>query len=306
MYWRSIARGRSFVAAVVACAAIVFVTDASAQRTGSGYALPPVSAQGAPKELEGVDIDVAKLGASVPLDLPFVDEQGRTVTLREVLRPDRPAILQLGYMRCPMLCSLVLNKLVAGLQGVDWTAGDQFDVISVSINPDEGHELAAAKKQGYVVEYGRPDSGKGWRFLTGPASSSKGLADAVGFGFRKQPDGEYAHAACLFVLTPDGRVSRQLYGAEQSPNTLRMALLEASGGTIGTIVDRFILWCHVYDPHRNTYAWFAFRLMQIGGVMTMLAIVAGLAWMQWRSLRRDRLSPTVDIMDASSESRSSS
>ncbi|MBX3354663.1 MAG: SCO family protein [Phycisphaeraceae bacterium] len=274
------------------CAGAI-ISTATAQRTGSGYKPPRVSAHGTPEELEGVDIDVTKLGAQVPLDLPFVDDHGRPVTLREVLRPDRPAILQLGYLRCPMLCSLVLNRLVAGLQGVDWSAGDQFDVISVSINPEEKHDLAAAKKAGYVIEYGRPQSANGWHFLTGPESSSRGLADAVGFGFRLQPDGEYAHAACLFVLTPDGRVSRQLYGADQKPSTLRMALLEASGGTIGTIVDRFILWCHVYDPDRATYAWFAFRFMQIGGVVTLLGIVAGVVWMQWISTRRERSTPSI-------------
>lgn len=274
-------------------ASLSVATTSFGQRT-SGYTKPPVSVHGTPAELEGVDIDVAKLGAQIPLDLSFVDETGRTVTLRDVLRPERPAILQLGYLRCPMLCSLVLNKLVAGLQGVDWTAGGEFDVISVSINPEEKHELAGAKKLGYVVEYGRPESAGGWHFLTGPESSSRALAEAVGFGFRKQPDGEYAHAACLFVLTPDGRVSRQLYGAEQKPATLRMALLEASGGTIGTIVDRFILWCHVYDPDRNSYAWFAYRLMQIGGVATLIAIVGGVAWMQWFASRRERLAPGVD------------
>lgn len=292
------------IGAVVAAALGVFgtATLASAQRTG-GYVPAPVSVHGTPEELKGVDIDVTKLGAALPLDLTFVNEEGRTVALREVMRPDRPVILQFGYLRCPMLCSLVLNKLVEGLKGVDWNAGDQFDVISVSINPEESFELAAAKKQGYVVEYGRPGASAGWHFLTGPESSTKALADAAGFGFAKQPDGEYAHAACLFVLTPDGRVSRQLYGAEQAPETLRMALLEASGGTIGTIVDRFILWCHVYDPNSNRYSWFAFRLMQVGGVLTMLAIAGGVAWMQWASARRGRLAPGAEPF-ADSGSRS--
>lgn len=277
------------LAAAIAIVALSGI--ASAQRTGTGYKPPPVPTHGTPSELEGVDIDASKLGAMISLDLPFIDETGATVTLREVLRRDRPAILQLGYLRCPMLCNLVLNKLVSSLRGVDWTAGDQFDVISVSINPDEGWELAAAKKQGYVIEYGRPGSARGWHFLTGPESSSRALAEQVGFGFKRQDDGEYAHAACLFVLTPDGRVSRQLYGAEQKPQTLRMALLEASEGSIGTIVDRFILWCHVYDPNRNSYSWFAFRLMQIGGVLTMGAIAVGLVAMRVIESRRQRLAP---------------
>jgi len=281
-------RRASILASLVVAASAA--TIANAQRT-TGYSLPPVKAEGVPHELEGVDIDASKLGASVPLDIEFVDEAGSPISLRQILRPGRPAILQIGYLRCPMLCNLMLNKLVTGLHGVDWSAGEQFDVISVSVNPEERHELAAAKKQGYVVEYGRKGSEKGWHFLTGPATSSTALADAVGFGFRKQDNGEYAHAACLFVLTPDGKVSRQLYGAEQPSSTLRMALLEASGGEIGTIVDRFILWCHVYDPNRNSYSWFAFRLMQIGGLATLAAIVGGLVGLRLIERRRERLSP---------------
>lgn len=286
------AMGRSTVGARVLGVLLALAASSAVvgQRSAS-YSPPPVRAEGVPKELERVDIDATKLGASVPLDVEFIDESGRTVTLRQLLQPGRPAILQLGYLRCPMLCNLVLNKLVSALRGVDWSAGEQFDVISVSINPDERFELAAAKKQGYLVEYGRARSGGGWHFLTGPAASSQALADAIGFGFARQPDGEYAHAACLFVLTPDGKVSRQLYGAEQKPATLRMALLEASGGAIGTIVDRFILWCHVYDPDRSSYSWFAFRLMQVGGVLTLTAIVGGLVALRLVERRRVRLAP---------------
>lgn len=271
--------------------AVAFASGAWAQRTSGGYVPPPIKAEGVPTELQGVDIDAAKLGATVPLDLEFIDESGAPVTLRKILQSGRPAILQLGYLRCPMLCNLVLNKLVTGLQGVDWSAGDKFDVISVSINPEERFELAAAKKQGYLVEYGRKGADAGWHFLTGPASSSQALADAIGFGFKRQDDGEYAHAACLFVLTPDGRVSRQLYGVEQNPSTLRMSLLEASDGAIGTIVDRFILWCHVYDPKRNSYALVALQMMKIGGVVTLIAIVGGLVGLRLAERKRRRLAP---------------
>ena len=241
----------------------------------------PAAAQlnlGVPHELQGVDVE-EKPNAQVPLDAPFVAEDGSPIRLRDLMRPDRPVILQLGYNRCPMLCNLVLNGAVNGLKGVDWNAGDQFDLVSVSVAPTETPELAKVKKDGYVLEYGRDGATRGFRFLTGPAESSRAVADAVGFRFREQENGEIAHAAVLFVLTPDGRVSRYLYGTKFDPKDLRLALLEASEGKIGTTLDRFILWCHVYDPDARGYVLFAVRLMQLGGLVTLVVLGAGLFWL---------------------------
>ena len=241
----------------------------------------PAAAQlnlGVPHELQGVDIE-EKPNAQVPLEVPFVTEDGSPIRLRDLLRPDRPVILQLGYNRCPMLCNLVLNGAVNGLKGVDWNAGDQFDLVSISVAPTETPGLAKVKKDGYVLEYGRDGATRGFRFLTGPAESSRAVADAVGFRFREQENGEIAHAAVLFVLTPEGRVSRYLYGTKFDPKDLRMALLEASEGKIGTTLDRFILWCHVYDPDARGYVLFAVRLMQLGGLVTLVVLGAGLFWL---------------------------
>jgi protein SCO1/2 len=241
----------------------------------------PAAAQlnlGVPHELQGVDVE-EKPNAQVPLDAPFVAEDGSPIRLRDLMRPDRPVILQLGYNRCPMLCNLVLNGAVNGLKGVDWNAGDQFDLVSISVAPTETPELAKVKKDGYVLEYGRDGATRGFRFLTGPAASSHAVADAVGFRFREQENGEIAHAAVLFVLTPEGRVSRYLYGTKFDPKDLRLALLEASEGKIGTTLDRFILWCHVYDPDARGYVLFAVRLMQLGGLVTLVVLGAGLFWL---------------------------
>jgi protein SCO1/2 len=241
----------------------------------------PAAAQlnlGVPHELQGVDVE-EKPNGQVPLDLPFLDEDGKEVRLRDLMRPDRPVLLQLGYNRCPMLCNLVLNGAVNGLKGVDWDAGDQFDLVSISVAPGETPELAKVKKEGYVLEYGRDGGRRGFRFLTGPATSSHAVADAVGFRFREQENGEIAHAAVLFVLTPEGRVSRYLYGTKFDPKDLRMSLLEASEGKIGTTLDRFILWCHVYDPDARGYVLFAVRLMQLGGLVTLVVLGAGLFWL---------------------------
>jgi len=237
-----------------------------------------------PDELVGVDI-IENLNAELPLDLVFQDQSGNSIELGDLFDGERPVLLQMGYFKCPQLCNLVLNEMTATLQDLEWTTGEEFDVLAISINPDETPELAAAKRTSYVLMYDRRSSGKGWNFLVGSADNSKAVADTVGFQYRKQPDGEYAHAAGLFVLTPDGRISRYLYGATQDPKTLRFALLEAADGRIGSTLDRFILWCHVYDPDSGAYVLFAVRMMQLGGLLTLLVLGTGLGWM-WLGDRR--------------------
>jgi protein SCO1/2 len=247
-----------------------------------------------PAELQGVDI-IEKLDARLPLDLPFVDEDGKAVTLGDYFertggpsRNGRPIILQLGYFKCPMLCGLVLNGAMDGLKGVDWSAGETFDLIAVSINPRETPQLAKVKREGYLLDYNRPSAEKGFHFLTGPESSSHALADAVGFKFREQENGDYSHAAAIFVITPDGRISRYLYGTKFEPKDIRFAMLEASEGRIGSTLDRFILWCHIYDPNARGYVLVAMRLMQIGGALTVLILGGGLAWFFAVEARRRR------------------
>ena len=239
-----------------------------------------------PDELQGVDI-IEHLDERLPLDLEFVNEKGEAVRLGDIIDGTRPAILQMGYYRCPMLCDLVLNQAMEGLVGVeDLTAGEDFDLVSVSVNPEEGPDIAGLKEKGYLLRYDRPTAARGFHFLTGPAENSKALADAVGFGFTRQEDGEYAHAAVLFVITPDGRISRYLYGVEYEPKTLRFALMEGSEGRIGSTLQRFILWCHVYDPDSGSYHLFAFRVMQLGGLATVLIMVSGLGFLWLRDRNR--------------------
>jgi len=248
-----------------------------------------------PTELQGVDI-VEHLNERLPLDLEFVDEDGEPVRLGDIIDGSRPAVLQLGYYRCPMLCDLVLNAAMEGLNGVeDLSAGTDFDVVSVSVNPEEGPELAILKKKGYLLDYDRPGASRGFHFLTGPAENSKALADAVGFGYARQDDGEFAHAAAIFIITPDGRVSRYLYGVDFDPKTLRFAIMEGGEGRIGSTLERFILWCHVYDPESGSYQLFAFRVMQLGGVATLFVMVVGLGLL-WMRERGSRSVPTAEAV----------
>jgi len=278
----------------LSCLVAALAAAVGAPAAGQVSAPPSEFGDDLPKELVGVDI-IENLDRTLPLDTVFTDDAGRTIALRDLFDGERPVLLQMGYFRCPMLCNLVLNGMVKALGEVDWNAGDKFRVVSVSVNPEERHELAAAKKQGYLVEYARPGVSDGWHFLVGPEASSRALADAVGFGFRPQPDGEIAHAAAIFVITPDGRVSRYLYGTKYDPSNLRLALLEASEGRIGSSWDRFILWCHVYDPDAGGYVLFAMRLMQLGWVVTLLVLGVGVGGMWWREWRSRRSSQTAAV-----------
>lgn len=249
----------------------------------------PAAAQKAdhvPDELEGIGI-TEHLNATIPLDLPFADENGKPVTLRDYFKGDKPVILDLGYYRCPMLCGLVLNGLTDAMKPLDWTAGEKFTVIAVSVDPLETPTLAKLKKQTYMKEYARPDGVSGWHFLTGPESSITALTEAVGFGFKwNEKRQEFAHAAVLTILTPEGKVSRYLYGVQFETKDLRLSLLEASQGKIGSTMDRIILFCHRYDPTAGTYTLAAMNIMRVGATLTLLVFGIALFLLWRRDLRR--------------------
>ena len=280
---------------VAALAAGAMAMPASAQRSLEvGFQQAPESTD-APKELEGLAVQDRR-GESLPMQASLRDESGQPVTLQAIFADGRPRLLQLGYMKCPMLCSLALNGLVRGMQGLDWSVGDQFDVLFISINPSENAELAAAKRKGYAAEYGRPGGEKGWRFLTGDEATVRSIADAVGFPYRRMPDGEFAHPAAVFVMTGDGRLSQYLPGVAPSSSDLRLALTGAGEGKLGSTFDRFVFWCHQFDPTKGGYVLWAFRVMQLGGGLTVVAMAATLFLLHRREARARRLAPpTTEI-----------
>jgi protein SCO1 len=241
-----------------------------------------------PNELAGVGI-TEHLNARIPLDLEFLDEDGRRTQLSRYFQDGKPAILTLVYYSCPMLCNLVLNGMVDGLKGIPLTVGKDFNIVTVSIDPRETKTLARLKKQNYLKEYGRVGAAAGWPFLTGREEDSRKLADAVGFGYRYVPETQqYAHAACIFILTPDGRISRYLYGIQFNPKSLRLGLVEASEGKIGSTMDRVLLFCFHYDPKAGTYSLAAFRISQVVGGVTLLLLggVMGVFWGREAKRRR--------------------
>ena len=235
-------------------------------------------------EMEGVGI-TQKLDQYVPRDVRFVDSEGEPVVFEDYLGGDKPLILTLNYYRCPMLCSLTLNGMLDGLKELDWSAGEEFDIVTVSINPDEGPELAQNKKKSYLSEYGRDSAAEGWHFLTGEEEDIKRLADGVGFGYRyDEASGEYAHTASIIFLTPEGRISLYMNDVLFKPRDLRLALVESSEGRIGSPLDTLLLFnCFQWDPERNSYIADAWKIMRLGGVLTVVLVAGGLLVLGYRS-----------------------
>lgn len=240
-----------------------------------------------PKALERVGVE-EKLDAALPLHLTFKDDRGREVALGSYFRPHRPVVLTLNYYRCPMLCTLELNGLVDAMKAMSWSPGDEYDIVTVSFDPGESTALARAKKLTYLESLSRPSADAGWHFLTGSAASIEALTSAVGFTaeYDRSTD-QYGHAAAVMVITPEGRVSRYLYGVKFEPDTLKLALLEASKGAIGSSWDRFILYCYHYDATQGRYSLAALSLVRAGGVLTVLivGVVLGTFWVRERKVR---------------------
>lgn len=229
-----------------------------------------VAADGRPAALRRVGID-QRLDAALPLDLAFRDESGAPVTLGRYFGK-RPVILSLVYYECPMLCTLVLNGLVRALRPLTFEPGQEFDIVTVSFDPRDTPELAAKKKATYLAEYNRPAAAGAWHFLTGDADAITRLAQAVGFQYTWVPEEkQFAHAAAIMVLTPDGRISRYFFGVEYSARDLRFGLIDAAERKIGTAVDHLLLYCYRYDPATGTYGAVVMNMVRAGGVLTVLA-----------------------------------
>jgi protein SCO1 len=237
-----------------------------------------------PPNLKDVGFD-QRLNEQVPLDLAFVDESGRPIRLGDYFK-GKPVVLICAYYKCPMLCTLVLNGTARGLSKVPFDIGADYQVVTVSIDPRETPDLAAAKKKSYLTRYDRPGAEEGWHFLTGKQDAIDKLTQAVGFRYVYDPKEDmFNHAAGITVLTPTGKISRYLFGVDFSPRDLRLALVEASANKIGSPADQVLLYCFHYDPATGKYALAIARFIQTGGVL-IIAMVASVAWFATRAHRR--------------------
>jgi len=256
---------------ILALATIFFLTNLTGQQLRSDDA-----------DLQKIDVE-EHLGNTIPLDLTFTNAKGESVQLNQYFNQGKPVLLNLAYYECPMLCTLILNGVQTGVQKLAWKPGNEFQMITVSIDPGETWEMAARKKQNYLSSFKTPVDESGWVFLTGEQTNITSLANALGFRYFYDPErDQYAHPAVTFLLSEDGTISRYLYGLEYPENTLRLALLEASDGKIGNTLEKFILTCFHYDPEQKRYVLFAANLMRAGGVVTIgiLGIFLGVYWVR--------------------------
>ena len=232
-----------------------------------------------------------RLNEQLPLGLTFTDDEGKQVQLGSYFGK-RPAILALVYYQCPMLCSEELNGLTSALQMVSFVPGKDFSVIVISIDPAETTDLAAAKKRGYLKRYGHPETAAGWHFMTGSQANIDALTKAVGFGYVKipGPDGrltQFAHASAIQIVTPEGKLAQYYMGVEYSPKDLRLGLVEASANRIGSPVDNILTYCYHYDPQTNKHSLIVARVVQLGGLITVLLLGGFMLVMFRRDARKD-------------------
>jgi protein SCO1/2 len=285
MFWvRVIAKERNVAwrrMALLACAlagaqSVLLVADTQQAPTNAqaGMSVSPENSKSIPPLLQGIGID-QRLNEQVPLDLHFRDETGKTVRLGDYFGK-KPVILSLVYFDCPMLCTMAENGLLHSLEEVKFSVGREFDVLTISFDPHDTPELAAAKKAVYVGLYGRKGAERGWHFLTGDEGAIEQLTQAVGFRYRYDAQAkQFVHATGIMMLTPQGKISRYFYGIYYPSRDLRLGLVEASADKIGSPVDEVLLFCCRYDPATGKYGVIISRIIQISGLITLLCI-AGL------------------------------
>jgi protein SCO1/2 len=268
---------------LAAALVLMGVVSAPAQSGPPGLRpAPGLTADQRPEALQQVRFD-QKLDARLPLDATFRDESGREVRLGEYFG-SRPVVLAFVYYECPMLCTQILNGLVSGLGVLEQTAGQDFDVVAISFDARETPVMAAAKKAVYLDTYKRPGAEQGWHFLTGDEASIRRVTAAAGFSYSwDEVTQQFAHASGVIVTTPDGRMSRYLFGIEYPPRDLKFALMESSEGRIGSVVDQVLLYCYHYEPATGSYSLVAMNAVRLGGAVTV-ALLLGFVGM---SLRRE-------------------
>nr|WP_246047076.1 SCO family protein [Leptospira ognonensis] len=236
-----------------------------------------------PKDLENIGFtDVT--GKKLNVNLIFQDETGKDVNLKDFIQAGKPILLSPVYFKCPTLCNYHMNGVMNALKKLDWTAGKEFQYIAVSINPAENQEVSAPKKAAYLKAYGRVGVENGFHLLTGSIESINALLSQLEFKYRWDEEAkQYVHASGIYVLTPNAEVSRIFQGIQFGERDLRLAFMEASEGKIGSFVDKFALFCFQFDPRKNKYTIYAYRIMQMGAGVTLL-VLASFLFINWRKI----------------------
>ncbi len=260
--------------AAAVCVAAAGVSGAMAQTAGDADGGDD-QFLGRPTQIRGMEVE-EKLGAPLPLELTFTNAQGETVQLADYFKDNKPAIIGLVYFKCPIVCSVLMEKLSQSLRDVDLTVGQDFRVLLFSFDFTETTELAAKLKAYHLAGYNRDVTDEvraGWEFHTSDAASAKQLANALGFKYRRLDNGEFTHPVALFFVTPDGKISRYLYGFTIPPRDVKLSLIEASSGRLArSLGDRLSFFCYEYDPEAGAFTLQAVRVMQVAGIATMVGL----------------------------------
>lgn len=250
--------------------------------------------QDRPAILNEIGID-EKLGDTIPLDLEFTDSNGETVRIGELMQEGKPLLLNPLYYECPTLCSLVLEGVFSAVEDMAWTPGIDYTIISFSIDPEEGTELAAETRDTYLTDLDRRGAEDGWHFLTGREQEIRELTDAVGFRYKKdERTGEYLHMASVMMISPEGVITRYLYGTNFNEFDFRNGLYEAADGQIGTPVDQIVLYCFTYDPSTQSYVPVARNIMKLGGLATVIILGIFLTVL-WRREKGDDQTSKIEF-----------
>jgi protein SCO1 len=249
------------------------------------------SAATMPRALQNVGFE-PPLNGQMPLDLPFRDETGRNVQFRDYFGQQKPVVLAFVYYGCPMLCNQVEQGVVGALRMLSFNPGRDYDVVFVSFDSRETPEMAAEKKKQALAHFRRPETDSGWHFLTGSKESIEDATKAANFRFTFDAKSNlFAHASGVMLLTPDGRISRYFYGVEYPGRDMRLGLVDASAGKIGTPIDHVLLFCYHYDPSAATYSASILKIIRLGGILTILCIVGGILI----SRRRENLAAAKNL-----------
>ena len=230
-----------------------------------------------PREMRDVEVD-QKLGETIPINVPMINSDGRQMRLSDLLADGKPLLLSLNYSNCPMLCNVQLNQLSQSFQDLKLQFGDDFRMLSISIDPKETDQRLREMKQRYIEQIPRQVKAREhWTFARASEPQIKRLAEATGFSFKLDPTtGDYAHPTMLAFISPDGVITRYNLGVAFPPADLKLAILEAGQGNVGGVVDQFVLWCYSYDPDANSYVAASWKLMRLGGAITVIALFLAL------------------------------
>jgi len=242
---------------------------------------------GLPSALKTVGID-QKLGNQLPLETVLKDEDGQDVKLGDYFKSGRPVVLVFAYYECPMLCTQVLNGITGSLKGINLDAGKDFDVVAISFDPrdNETPGLAKNKKANYIERYNRSGTENGWHFLTGSQDSIKAVTDAAGFKYEwDDKTQQFAHAAGVMIVTPEGKMSRYFYGIDYAPKDIKFGIMDSAQAKIGTPAEQLLLYCYHYDPASGKYGLAILRVMRLAGVATLLGMGA-MAFVFWKRNKR--------------------